>query len=98
MAEAAVRLITVTPDELKRLVREAVREELDGVTVLEEQKGYATGKAAEVLGMSTNALLHHVRAGNITPDVWGKRGRTAGHRFTLETLQAFMGKQHGRKR
>jgi hypothetical protein len=95
MGEAA-KVIMVTPDELEQLVRKAVREELAGAPLPAPEKAYNTQEAAEYLRMSPNALSHHIRAGNITPDVFGGRGRTRAHRFRKDTLDAFLGDSRGR--
>lgn len=56
----------------------------------EPQEWFTTDEAAAYIRLSANALLKHVAAGNIVPDVWGKRGRTRSHRFRRATLDAFM--------
>jgi hypothetical protein len=86
----AVKVITCTAEELSMLIREAVKAELAATARPKPDHAYDTAEAAEYLRMSPNALRHHIRAGNIKPDVFGKRGRTASHRFTRATLDAFI--------
>lgn len=51
---------------------------------------YSTVEAAEYLRTSPRALLAHVARGNIRPDAFGSRGRFKSHRFSKETLDAFV--------
>lgn len=99
MGEPAIKVITFsgTHEEFMRLVREAVRAELESAPPAPPEKAYTTKEAAEYLRMSPNALRHHIRAGNIVPDTFGKRGRTSGHRFSRATLDAFLGGKGGGK-
>lgn len=55
-----------------------------------ERKWFSTERAAAYLDTTVKALLKHVERGNIAPDVFGGRGKTRGHRFSRETLDAFM--------
>lgn len=58
MSEAAIKFIQVTPDELKRLVREAVREELTTKRPANDPDVvYMTPKqVAEILNCSTRSV------------------------------------------
>lgn len=49
-----------------------------------------TIEAAEYCRMKREALLQQVQRGNLVPDSWGGRGRTATHRFKRETLDRFL--------
>jgi hypothetical protein len=49
-----------------------------------------TIEAAEYCRMTRETLLMQVHRGNLVPDSWGKRGRTASHRFKRDTLDRFL--------
>lgn len=51
---------------------------------------YSTGEAAEYLRTTPRALLNHVARGNLVPDAYGRRGRFQSHRFSKDTLDAFV--------
>lgn len=89
MAEA-VKVITVTPDELRSLVREAVREELGARAVTPSDKTLLTMQQAAVYcGLSKQALQRHVSSGRLVPDSPQRPG-FATHRFKRSTLDAFL--------
>ncbi len=54
------------------------------------RRWYTTAQAADYLGISPNALLHHVCRGRLEPDCRGRRGRSKQHMFSRERLDAFV--------
>jgi hypothetical protein len=55
-----------------------------------EQVWFTLPEAAEYLRTTRSALQHHVARGTLKPDCHGRRGRMQGHRFSRQTLDAFM--------
>lgn len=55
-----------------------------------DRQWFGTERAAAYLDSTVKAVLKQIERGNLVPDVWGGRGRTRGHRFSRETLDAFM--------
>lgn len=55
-----------------------------------EQTWFTLREAAEYLRTTSRALQRHVDRGTLKPDCHGKRGRMQGHRFSRQTLDAFM--------
>lgn len=88
MGEPA-RVIMVTPDELRALLREAVRAELASVKPANDTKLLTTAEAAEYCKMSRRAFLHHVKQDRIAPDSPARPGFST-HRFKRATLDAFL--------
>ncbi len=87
MADA--RVVVVSPDELRALIREVVRAELATMKAANNDGLLPTAAAAKLLGRSTKALLRLVARGKIVPNVWGRRGKGATHLFSRATLDAF---------
>ena len=55
-----------------------------------DQQWFTIGEAAEYLRTTAKALQAHVERGKLVPDCPGRAGRTKGHRFSRQTLDAFM--------
>lgn len=86
-------LYALTDVELAELVRDTIRDELAKAratpAVENANDELTTAQAALALGISREALRHHVSRGHITPDFpGGKRGRKT-HGFTRSTIDAF---------
>lgn len=90
MADAAVKLITVTADELRQLIREELR--ALGVAANDTTRPddlLTTPEAAAYCRLSKRVLLAHVQAGRLVPDAPARKGFRV-HRFRRSTLDALL--------
>lgn len=96
MSEAA-RVLVMTPDEVRAMVREAAREGAEmALRARDGNAGMLThAQAAQRLGMSTHALHRRVAAGDITPRKKGGRDGVRSNLFALEDVAAYA-ERHGR--
>jgi hypothetical protein len=80
--------------ELARDLVAAVREELRALSAVPPANDdglMTTEQAMRYCGFKRRGtFLMHITRGNLVPDVSGKRGRFAEHRFTRATLDRFM--------
>lgn len=93
-AESLGGLIVVTGAELNRLIREAVRAELEKgarMTVAAEpiREWFNTKEAAVYCMTSKDAILKYVSRGDLVPDSPSRPGFRV-HRFRRATLDAFL--------
>ena len=86
-----MKVVVITPDELRALVREAVREELRAMAGPPTRADdlLTTPMAAEYTGLSKRVLLAHVQAGRLVPDAPARKGFRV-HRFKRSTLDALL--------
>jgi hypothetical protein len=80
----------LTQEQLRELVREAVRAELQGAAVNQNdlREWYDTAGAAKYLCMSTSTLRRRINRGEIQPDDPARPGGPGTHRFRRATLDA----------
>lgn len=84
----AARVIVMTPEEIERLIVDAVSR---AVGTVARDDGLLTHEAAaDRLGITPNALHKRIHRGLIEPDVRGGRDGARGNRFAPETLSAYL--------
>lgn len=89
---AAVKVITCTADELRTLIRSAVRDELarrDLTPPTDDSGLLPTREAATYCRMEVSRLLKHIAQGRLVPDSPARKGFRV-HRFRRSTLDAFL--------
>jgi hypothetical protein len=86
----ALKIITVTADELRAIIRDELR--ALGVAandVARPDDLLTTPEAATYCRLSKRVLLAHVQAGRIVPDAPARKGFRV-HRFKRSTLDALL--------
>lgn len=56
----------------------------------ELQQWFTTEEAAKYLRTSASGIRSAIMRGKLRPDTFGRQGKTAGHRFSRPTLDAYL--------
>jgi hypothetical protein len=93
-------VVTLTQDQLRALIGEAVRTAISNANASKvqgsENEYLDTRQAAKVLGISVAALKSRVWRGSIEPDHLGGTDGLKGNRFHRSTLDAYLTRNRGK--